>query len=365
MPAETPALIDDEAAMRRALALAARGEGFVEPNPMVGCVVVREGRVVGEGWHERFGEAHAEVHALRAAGEAARGATLFVTLEPCCHTGKTPPCVEAVLAAGVTRVVVACRDPFPKVDGGGIAALEAAGVECVVGVLEADARRLMAPYLKLVETGRPWVIAKWAMSLDGKIATRTGDSQWISCEASRARVHELRGRVDAVLVGAGTLLADDPLLTARPAGPRTPTRIVLADERPLPLNRQLWTTAEEGPVIVAIDGDPAGTAVADLESRGVEVLRTDAAGLLDELGRRRLTNVLVEGGGKLLGRLFDERLVDEAWVFVAPKVLGGREAPGPVGGVGADLLQNSLAVGAASSETVGDDLLVRARFPGP
>ena len=244
-------------------------------------------------------------------------------------------------------------------------ALEAAGVECVVGVLEADARRLMAPYLKLVETGRPWLIAKWAMSLDGKIATRTGDSQWISGEASRARVHELRGRVDAVLVGAGTLLADDPLLTARPAGPRTPTRIVLADERPLPLDRELWATADEGPVVVAFDGDPPATAVAHLESRGVEVLHNNAAGLLDELGRRRLTNVLVEGGGKLLGRLFDERLVDEAWVFVAPKVLGGREAPGPVGGVGADLLQNSLAAGAASSETVGDDLLVRARFPGP
>jgi len=356
-----PDPVDDAAAMRRALQLAARGEGLVEPNPMVGSVVVRNGRIVGEGHHERFGEAHAEVNALRAAGDAARGATLVVTLEPCCHTGKTPPCVDAILAAGVARVVIATRDPFPKVDGDGVRALEAAGVACEVGVLEAEARRLMAPYLKLVRTGRPWVIAKWAMTLDGKIAAATGDSQWVTGEASRARVHALRGRIDAVVVGAGTLAADDPMLNARPAGPRTPLRVVVAGDRGLDRDRRLWTSLEAGPVLVAT-GPSYPAADADrLRKLGVEVLTAGPAGLLDELGRRRLTNVLVEGGGKLLGRLADERLVDEVWAFVAPKIVGGAGSS-PVGGVGAGLMRDALALGGVTHESIGDDLLIRGRL---
>lgn len=356
-----PPSIDDVAAMRRALELAAQGEGFVEPNPMVGCVVVRDGVIVGEGFHERFGEAHAEVNALKAAGERAQGATLVVTLEPCCHTGKTPPCVEAVLAAGVKRVVIAMRDPFPKVDGGGIRALEAAGVECVVGVLEDEARRLVAPYLKLVETGRPWVIAKWAMTLDGKIATSTGDSQWISNEASRARVHALRGRVDAVIVGAGTLVADDPLLTARPAGARAPLRIVIAGDRPLPLDRKLWNSSSEGSVLVAIgEGYPADAAE-QLRDRGVEALTASPAQLLNELGRRRSTNVLVEGGGKLLGQLFDQQLVDEAWTFIAPKLIGGA-GPAPIAGEGVALMRNALTFTEVTHESIDGDLLIRGQL---
>src|SRR5207253_7885382 len=212
---------------RRALELAERGRGYVEPNPLVGAVVVHDGRIIGEGWHQRYGEAHAEVNALTAAGDAARGATLYVTLEPCCHHGKTPPCTDAVLRAGVQRVVAAMLDPFPQVSGKGADLLRAAGVTVDVGLCEAEARRLNAPYLKLLATGLPYVTAKWAMTLDGKIATRTGDSKWISNEASRRRVHELRGRMDAIIVGIGTALADDPLLTARPTGPRTPARIVL------------------------------------------------------------------------------------------------------------------------------------------
>jgi diaminohydroxyphosphoribosylaminopyrimidine deaminase/5-amino-6-(5-phosphoribosylamino)uracil reductase len=357
----SPAQVDDVAAMRRALELAARGEGFVEPNPMVGCVVVRDGVVVGEGFHERFGEAHAEVNALKAAGERAKGATLVVTLEPCCHTGKTPPCVEAVLAAGVTRVVIAMRDPFPKVDGGGIRALEAARVECVVGVLEDDARRLLAPYLKLVETGRPWVIAKWAMTLDGKIATGTLDSKWISSEASRARVHALRGRVDAVIAGAGTLVADDPLLTARPAGARTPLRIVIAGDRPLPLDRKLWSTPDDGPVLVAIGNDYPADAAQQLREHGVEVLTARPAELLDELGRRRLTNVLVEGGGKLLGHLFDDNLVDETWAFIAPKLIGGT-GPGPIAGEGVALMRDALTFAEVTHESIDGDLFIRGRL---
>src|SRR5688500_6693810 len=210
----------DERGMRQALALATRGRGAVEPNPMVGAVVLSaDGRLVGEGYHERFGGPHAEVIALATAGEGSRGGTLYVTLEPCCHHGKTPPCTDAVLRSGVRRVVAAMADPFPKVAGGGLRVLRDAGLEVHVGPCGAEAGRLNAPYLKLVRTGRPWVHLKWAMTLDGRIATRTGDSKWISSEASRAKVHDLRGRVDAVVVGRGTVIADDPLLTARPPGP--------------------------------------------------------------------------------------------------------------------------------------------------
>lgn len=356
-----PEPIDDRTAMRRALEIAQRGEGRVEPNPMVGCVVARDGVIVGEGWHEQFGEAHAEVNALRDAGDAARGATAYVTLEPCCHTGKTPPCVEALLTAGVTRVVLATRDPFPKVDGGGVRALEAAGVACEVGLLEDEAQAMLAPYLKLVTTGRPWVIAKWAMTLDGRIATRTGDSQWITGEAARARVHALRGRCDAVLAGAGTLAADDPLLNARTEQPpRTPLRIVIADDRPLPSARRLWSSPEAGPVLVATGAGYPADEADKLRERGAEVLTASPAELLEELGRRRLTNVLVEGGGKLLGRLFDQRLVDEAWAFVAPKLVGGA-APGPIAGEGVRLMEQALRLSNPTHDTIGDDLLIRGR----
>src|SRR3954466_722160 len=218
---------DEWSWMERALALAERGRGAVEPNPLVGAVVVRDGTCVGEGWHQRYGGPHAEVHALAAAAEAARGATLYVTLEPCCHFGKTPPCTDAVLAAGVRRVVASMADPFPRVAGGGLDRLRAAGLEVEVGLLEDEARRLNAPYLKRLTTGLPYVTAKWAMTLDGKTAVASGDSRWISGPRSRALVHELRGRMDAILVGIGTALADDPLLTARPPGPRVACRVVL------------------------------------------------------------------------------------------------------------------------------------------
>src|SRR5262245_52454147 len=240
-----------ESWMRRALELAERGRGAVEPNPLVGAVLVRDGALVGEGWHQRYGGPHAEVHALAAAGPAARGATLHVTLEPCCHPGKTPPCTDAVLAAGVARVVAAMSDPFPRVAGGGLARLRAAGLEVEVGLCEAEACRLNAPYLKLLSRGRPWVHAKWAMTLDGKMATRTGDSKWIRGGGSRRLVHELRGRVDAVVVGLGTALADDPALTARPPGPRVATRVVLDGRGALPGDLQVVRTAPETPTLIA------------------------------------------------------------------------------------------------------------------
>ncbi|MGC4002137.1 MAG: bifunctional diaminohydroxyphosphoribosylaminopyrimidine deaminase/5-amino-6-(5-phosphoribosylamino)uracil reductase RibD [Pirellulales bacterium] len=228
---------DDSLLMARALDLAERGRGFVEPNPLVGCVLVRDGMVVGEGFHTKFGAVHAEVEALRVAGPRARGATAYVTLEPCCHHGKTPPCTQALIAAGIVRVVAAMRDPFPRVAGGGFAELIAAGIVVETDLHRDAAARLNAPYLKLIATGLPWTIAKWAMTLDGKIATHTGDSRWISGDASRRSVHELRGRMDAIVVGGGTAKRDDPLLTARPPGARVALRVVLDGKRIWPTTR--------------------------------------------------------------------------------------------------------------------------------
>ncbi len=351
--------------MRRALELAAQGRGAVEPNPMVGCVIVQGAEIIGEGWHRRFGGDHAEVEALRLAGDRAAGATMCVTLEPCCHQGKTPPCTGAILEAGIGRVVIAQRDPFPQVSGGGIAQLATAGVDITIGLLEAEARRLNGPYLKLIEAGRPWIIAKWAMTLDGKIATRTGSSQWISGEASREIVHEIRGRVDAILVGRETALADDPSLTARPPGPRTAVRIVCDTRAALSSDSQLVRTAKETPVLVAVGNEAAEADRTRLSDAGCEVFvcegtdhaaRLDA--LLDELGRRRMTNVLVEGGGQLLGSLLDARRIDEVHAFIAPKLVGGTTAASPIGGTGIEQMAEALTLDEPEIRQVGQDVYV-------
>ena len=351
--------------MRRALELAAQGRGAIEPNPMVGCVIVRGAEIIGEGWHRRFGGDHAEVEALRLAGDRATGATMCVTLEPCCHQGKTPPCTGAILEAGIARVVIAQRDPFPQVSGGGIAQLETAGVDVTTGLLEDEARRLNGPYLKLVETGRPWVIAKWAMTLDGKIATRTGSSQWISGEPSREIVHEIRGRVDAILVGRETAIKDDPLLTARPSGPRTAVRIVCDTRAALPSESQLVRTAKDTPALVAVGNEAAKADRTRLSDAGCEVFvceGTDHAArldsLLNELGRRRMTNVLVEGGGQLLGSLLDARGIDEVHAFIAPKLTGGTTAASPVGGRGIAQMADALALDHPEIRQVGQDVYV-------
>ena len=354
--------------MGRALKLAVQGEGRVEPNPMVGCVIARGAEIIGEGWHRRFGQDHAEIEALRIAGDRAAGATLYVTLEPCCHQGKTPPCTGAVLAAGIGRVVVAQPDPFPQVQGGGIAALRAAGVTVEVGLLESEARRLNAPYLKLVSVGRPWMIAKWAMTLDGKIATRTGMSRWISGPESRRLVHALRGRVDAIMVGRETAIRDDPLLTARPPGPRTALRVVLDTRASLSNQSALVQTARETPVLVAAGSASSAADRLRLGTAGCEVwvcpgdtaaARLDA--LVAELGRRRLTNVLVEGGGRLLGSLLDARQVDEVHVFVAPKLLGGAAAPTAVAGGGIAALAEALPLETPEVRQLGGDTYLHAR----
>jgi diaminohydroxyphosphoribosylaminopyrimidine deaminase / 5-amino-6-(5-phosphoribosylamino)uracil reductase len=354
--------------IRRALELAARGQGFVEPNPMVGCVIAQGAEIIGEGWHRRFGQAHAEIEALQIAGERAAGGTLYVTLEPCCHHGKTPPCTRAVLASGVRRVVIASRDPFPQVQGGGIAELQAAGLTVDVGLLEAEAMRLNAPYLKLIETGKPWIIAKWAMTLDGKIATHTGESRWISNPQSREVVHKLRGRVDAVMIGRRTAERDDPLLTARPPGPRTAMRVVLDTKGSLRSDSQLVRTANETPLLVAVGQEASLADQARLSDAGCEVFVCDGtthvqrlASLLAELGRRRLTNVLVEGGGQLFGSLLDSREIDEIHVFIAPKLVGGASAATPVAGQGLAEMSAALSLESPHVRQLGDDTYITAR----
>jgi diaminohydroxyphosphoribosylaminopyrimidine deaminase/5-amino-6-(5-phosphoribosylamino)uracil reductase len=356
--------------MRRAIELARRGEGFVEPNPMVGCVIVRDGKSLAEGWHRRFGAAHAERDALAMAGPAAdlTDATWYVTLEPCCHTGKTPPCSQAVVAARPRRVVVGIRDPHPFVNGGGLREIADAGIEISVGIEAEAIRELCAPFLHRVETGLPWVIAKWAMTLDGKIASRTGDSRWISNAASRRRVHQLRGRVDAVIVGAGTALADDPRLTARPPGPRTATRIVVDRDAHLPIDSQLARTAREVPVRLFCGPNVARERVAQLADIGIEVIVCEscekvamAREVLEHCGRAEMTNVLVEGGGALLGALHDAELINEVHAFIAPKLIGGRDAITPVAGRGLASIKDSGSWFTQRTEQFEDNFLIVAR----
>lgn len=355
--------------MQFALDLAQRGAGRVEPNPMVGAVIVDdELRCLGRGWHQMFGGPHAEVHALAEAGPLARGATMFVTLEPCCHFGKTPPCSRAVIQAGLRRVVVAASDPADHVNGNGIAELRAAGIQVDVGLLGDKARRLIAPFVMLMTQGRPWVHGKWAMTLDGKIAARTGHSQWISGEESRGVVHELRGRMDAIVVGINTVLADDPQLTARPSGPRTAARVVIDSRCRLPPGSQLAQTARDVPVMcVTCDSAPVAARQC-LETLGVEVLvmPSSAAGhpdpgmWLQEFGRRKWTHLLVEGGGELLGDLFDRDLIDEVHAFIAPKLVGGRSAVPAIGGLG----RESIPVQGlfdCKIRTFGEDIYIHGR----
>ena len=360
---------DDLFWMQRALAEAERGRGAVEPNPLVGSVVVRDGQLVGFGHHARFGGPHAEVEALSRAGDAARGATLYVTLEPCRHVGKTPPCTEAILAAGVTRVVAAMRDPFPKVAGGGLAQLRAAGLAVEVGLESDAAEHLNAPYLKRLATGRPYVTAKWAMTLDGKTATASGDSRWISGPRSRALVHEVRGRMDAIVVGIGTALADDPELTARPPGPRVPARVVLDGAGRLPTTSRLARTAREIPVLVALTERATPERREALADLGCEIVPFPGDGpvpilpLLDELGRRGMTNLLVEGGGRLLGAFLDAGQVDAVDVFIAALVEGGHPRFTPAQGEGRSRMADALRLERQQVSLIDGDLRLQGVFP--
>ncbi|MBC7966945.1 MAG: bifunctional diaminohydroxyphosphoribosylaminopyrimidine deaminase/5-amino-6-(5-phosphoribosylamino)uracil reductase RibD [Fuerstia sp.] len=359
---------DPVALMQLALQHARHGEGYVEPNPMVGAVVATaEGTVISTGHHQRFGEPHAEINAIRAAGSATVGNDLYVTLEPCSHFGKTPPCADAVIKAGFRRVFVGCQDPAPHVAGQGIQRLRNAGLEVTVGVCETESRRLVAPFVMLMLQRRPWIHAKWAMTLDGRIASRTGHSEWISSDASRALVHQLRGRMDAIITGAGTVRSDDPLLTARPAGPRTPLRVVIdADGLSLHADTNLIKSLSQGSVLVCVADDAATDDVGRLKSLGVEVAacaasepgRIDLRVVMAELGRRGCTNVLTEAGSGILGSLFDSSLIDEVHIFIAPRLIGGASAHGPIGGLGRESIPAIPNVKQIRHTSIGDDLLI-------
>ena len=361
----------DESHMRRALRLAARGEGRVEPNPMVGCVLVRKGRVVGEGWHRQFGGPHAEINALKTAGAKARGATAYVTLEPCCHHGKTPPCTGALIDAGVARVVAGMRDPFAKVRGKGFRQLISAGIEVSVGLCEEEAFTLTAPYIKRQCIGQPWVILKWAQSIDGRIATHTGDSKWISGERSRKRAHELRARADAIIDGVGTVLADDPDLTCRHVRPkRTAVRVVLDRNLRTPQRSRVVRSAKQTPTLIVVGRSVIRSRKADaFRNQGVELMmvRTtrngfDLSALLKALGSRGMTNVMVEGGGQTLGAFWDAGAADEALVFVAPKLIGGEDAVPALKGLGLSTLQDRSAPRSARITRSGDDQVYELLF---
>ncbi len=348
--------------MRCALELAARARGRTSPNPMVGCVIVRDDRVIGEGFHARAGEAHAEVNAVAAAGGDIRGATVYLNLEPCTHEGRTPPCVDLLIEKGPGRVVVAMPDPNPVVNGRGIDLLRDAGIRVDVGLLEEEARRLNEAFVKYIMTGRPFVIAKCGMSLDGKIATRTGHSKWVTGEESRRMVHQLRNEVDAILVGSRTVMLDDPSLTTRLNGPdtRDPIRVILDAQEYLDGGRRVFHVASEAATWVVV---PEGSKC--LPSADVLHVRTGKAGvdmtaLMDALGQRGITSLLIEGGGTTHASAFEAGVVDKVWFFIAPKIVGGRDAITPVEGAGAATMEEAIRLCEMTVRTVGEDLLVEA-----
>jgi diaminohydroxyphosphoribosylaminopyrimidine deaminase/5-amino-6-(5-phosphoribosylamino)uracil reductase len=354
--------------MTRALTLAVRGRGLTSPNPMVGAIVVRDGVMLAERFHERAGAAHAEAAALAAAGSRAQGATLYVTLEPCNHVGRTPPCVDAIVRAGIRRVVSATRDPNPRVKGGGAVALVAAGIEVTTPCLERDARELNRIFFTAVERQRPHVTLKWAMTLDGKIAAFDRHSRWITGEAARQEGHRLRSRSDAIVTGIGTVLADDPALTVRllEPWPREPYRVVVDSRARLPLEAKLLQTGSRSRVLVAVGEAAPPQRLAALESAGVTVLacksregRVDVTDLAARLFALDVTSVLLEAGSDLTGAFVQAGLVDRVAAFVAPTLLGGAAAPTPVGGHGLTL-PGALRLTNLTTRPLGPDWLLEA-----
>lgn len=367
----------DEGFMNRALELAARGIGRVNPNPLVGAVIVRDGRIIGEGWHESFGGPHAEVNAINRATEDVRGATLYVTLEPCSHHGKTPPCAELIQAKGFGRVVAALTDPNPLVGGRGFALLREAGIEVTVGILEDQARRQNEIFLHWIQTSRPWVVLKTAMTLDGKIATSTGASQWITGSEARHLVHETRHRLSAIMTGIGTVLADDPSLTCRREQGReegreegrNPLRIIIDPSLRIPLSARVLNLPGQCLVAAGSGADPVKRAQLNALA-GVEVIAVPAAPggldlnwLITELGQRGIDSILLEGGGALNWSMLQAGLVHHVMAFIAPKIIGGRDAPTPVGGSGFASLDEALPLINITCRPVGADLLIEGDLP--
>lgn len=355
--------------MARALELARKGMGRVSPNPMVGCVIVKDGRVIGEGWHQKCGSLHAERNALAACTEDPAGATLYVTLEPCCHWGRTPPCTDAILEHKIGRVVAGCLDPNPLVAGKGLAILREQGVEVTAGVLEGECKACNAVFFHYIQTKTPFVVLKYAMTLDGKIAAYTGHSRWVTGEQARAHVHATRNWLSAILVGVGTVLADDPLLTCRMEGGRNPVRIVCDSHLRTPLTSQLIRTAREVPTLLA--AVERNQNAQQLEAAGAEILlcratpqgKVDLSDLMAQLGERGVDSVLLEGGGELAFSALEAGVVHKVQAYIAPKLVGGRTAKTPLGGGGFPTMDRAVKLKNVTLTQLGEDLLLEGDVP--
>lgn len=363
----------EEQHMRRALELAAKGKGFVSPNPLVGALIIKNDRVIGEGYHEVYGGNHAEIEALNSVVGSAEGATLYVTLEPCCHYGKTPPCTKAIIDAGITKVVIAMKDPNPLVAGKGIKQLQDAGIEVIVGVLEEDAKCLNKIFIKHMNTGLPYVIMKYAMTLDGKIASFTGDSKWITGGKAREHVHLMRHELSAIMVGINTVLADDPLLTVRIKDMKVkqPKAVILDSKCSIPMNAKILNTLADREVIIATTQYADLSKIKRLEELGVHVLvvnhskgRVHMPDLLKKLGDTGIDSILVEGGGAIHGSLLDAKLVDYVMAYISPKLIGGKSSSNPIGGRGIEKMVEAIRLNQPMLRTFEEDILIEGEvFP--
>lgn len=358
--------MEDRDYMALALSLAERGVGWASPNPMVGAVIVKDGRIIGQGWHEKCGQPHAERNALAACTEPPQGATIYVTLEPCCHYGRQPPCTQAILESGIRRVVVGSGDPNPLVAGKGIALLRQAGVEVTEHVLESECDKLNQVFFHYIRTRRPYVVMKYAMTMDGKIAAHTGDSKWVTGEAARDHVQQLRHWYTGIMAGVGTVLADDPLLTCRIPGGRSPVRIICDTHLRTPLTAQVVTTARQFPTLLATCRSDADRR-APYEAAGCQVLvlperdgHVDLNTLMDELGRREIDSVLLEGGGTLNWSALEQGVVQKVLAYIAPKLAGGKEAKTPVEGTGIGRMAQAIPLRNCTVTRIGDDLLIES-----
>lgn len=357
--------------MARALTLADNAAGMTSPNPVVGAVIVSGGKIIGEGWHRRAGGPHAEVDALRSATGPVEGATMYVTLEPCCHHGRTPPCTQALIEAGIAEVHYAIADPNPKVQGGGHRQLQTAGIRVFRGLLEPQARELNRPFFHFIQHGKPYIFAKFAMSLDGKIATRTGSSQWITGENARQEGMRLRHRCDAILVGSGTIRADNPRLTTRleDCDGISPLRVILDSREGLDPSARVFDPQLAGSALLLTTKTLEKSRLRAFQNRQVDVCKVAATtegfvqpeAVLETLGNRDITSLIIEGGSRTHASFFNRDLVQEVWVFIAPKMIGGNAAPGPIGGTGIETMAEARKWQWLESKRVGNDFLLRAR----
>lgn len=356
----------EEKYMRLAIQLAQKGCGRVNPNPMVGAVIVKNGRIIGQGYHTRYGQLHAEREALKACTESPRGADMYVTLEPCCHHGKQPPCTDALIEAGIGHVIVGSADPNPLVAGKGVEILKDHGISVTEGFLKEECDSVNTVFFHFIRTGLPYVVMKYAMTMDGKIATYTGASRWITGEAARKRVHEDRNRYAAIMAGIGTVIKDDPMLNCRLPDGKDPVRVICDTDLRIPATSKIVTTARECRTIIATASEDKAL-WEPLEKAGCEILKvgkkdghTDLAGLMRELGKLKIDSVLLEGGGTLNWSALKAGIVNKVQAYMAPKLFGGTEAPSPIGGMGTDIPDNAVMLSSPTVTVLGDDILMES-----